>query len=55
MDLTFTAEDEAFRKNVRAWLRDNVPRRRRDEPTGEYGSPERIRAAKAWQRRLHAA
>jgi alkylation response protein AidB-like acyl-CoA dehydrogenase len=55
MDLTYTPEDEAFRRQVRAWLTKNVPRRRRHISAAEPGDPERVRTAKAWQRKLHDA
>ena len=55
MDLSYTAEDEAFRRQVRAWLTKNVPRRRRHASAAEFADPERIRAAKAWQRKLYDA
>ena len=56
MDLSFSKEDEAFRRGLRSWLRRNIPRRR-DDGAGEllYDAPERIAAAKAWQRKLHGA
>ena len=54
MDLSFSKEDEAFRRTVRGWLRRNIPRSR-DDSGGEliYDAPDRILAAKAWQRKLH--
>jgi alkylation response protein AidB-like acyl-CoA dehydrogenase len=55
MDLTYTPEDEAFRRQVRAWLTKNVPRRRRHTSAAELGDSERVRNAKAWQRKLHDA
>jgi alkylation response protein AidB-like acyl-CoA dehydrogenase len=55
MDLSYTPEEEAFRRRVRTWLRRNVPRRRRDERPLEYGDPRRIAEAKAWQRKVYEA
>jgi len=55
MDLSYTPEQEALRRRARAWLARNVPRRARLERSVEYGEPERVPAAKAWQRKLHAA
>jgi hypothetical protein len=46
VDLSFTDEDRAFRRDVRAWLRDNIPTSER---------PEQFEGARdwnmAWQRR----
>jgi alkylation response protein AidB-like acyl-CoA dehydrogenase len=55
MDLAFTPEEEAYRREVRAWLRKHVPRRERGAPPMEFGSPQRIAAAKAWQRKRYEA
>ena len=46
MDLTYTAEEEAFRSEVAAWLKANAP-----------GAHERgnVDALRAWQKRLYAA
>jgi alkylation response protein AidB-like acyl-CoA dehydrogenase len=55
MDLTYTPEEEAFRRTVRAWLARNVPKRRRDEPPMEPDDPRRIAQAKAWQREVYEA
>jgi alkylation response protein AidB-like acyl-CoA dehydrogenase len=55
MDLTYTPQDQAFRREVRAWLVKNVPRRRRRASAVEFGDPERVRAAKVWQRQLYDA
>jgi hypothetical protein len=55
MDLTFTAEEEAFRKSVRAGLARNVPKKRRDERPMEWDDPKRIALAKDWQRKVYAA
>jgi alkylation response protein AidB-like acyl-CoA dehydrogenase len=46
VDLSYTAEEEAFRARVRAWVEENVPR-------GE-GRPG-MEALREWQRRLHQA
>src|SRR6185295_18551269 len=55
MDLSYTPEERAFQREVRAWLRRNVPRRRRDERPMEWGDPRRISEAKAWQRKVYEA
>src|SRR5947209_4565026 len=55
MDLTYTPDELAFEREVRTWLKRNVPRRQRDERPVEFGDPRRIAEAKAWQRKVHAA
>jgi alkylation response protein AidB-like acyl-CoA dehydrogenase len=55
MDLSYTQKDEAFRREVRAWLRRSLPRRARNGLAAAFGSPERLRAAKAWQHKLFDA
>jgi alkylation response protein AidB-like acyl-CoA dehydrogenase len=54
MDLSYTPEHEALRKKVRAWLKDNLPKKERTNQSVEYET-ERIAEAKAWQRKLHKA
>jgi alkylation response protein AidB-like acyl-CoA dehydrogenase len=46
MDLSYTAEDEAFRARVRAWLAENAP---------SPGTLETLDAMRTWQRKLHVA
>src|SRR5256886_17043957 len=46
MDLSYTAEEEAFRARVRAWVEANVP---------GQGSLKTLDGMRAWQRKLHAA
>jgi alkylation response protein AidB-like acyl-CoA dehydrogenase len=53
MDLSYTAEDEAYRRQVRAWLRRNVPTR--EPATTPPSAPERVHRAKAWQRKAYEA
>jgi alkylation response protein AidB-like acyl-CoA dehydrogenase len=55
MDLKYTDEQEAFRRQVRKWLKANVPRRDKHGPVVEYGDPKRIAMLKAWQRKLYEA
>src|SRR5881275_3796487 len=55
MDLTYTPDELAFEREVRTWLKRNVPRRQRDERPVEFGDPRRIALAKAWQRKVHGA
>jgi len=55
MDLSYTPEELAFQREVRVWLKKNVPKRQRDERPIEFGDPRRIAQAKTWQRKVHAA
>jgi alkylation response protein AidB-like acyl-CoA dehydrogenase len=55
MDLSFTPEQEAFRRQVRTWIKANLPVRERDAPPLEQGDPKRIQAMKDWQRKLYDA
>jgi alkylation response protein AidB-like acyl-CoA dehydrogenase len=55
MELSYTPEELAFQRTVRAWLARNVPKRQRDERPAEFGDPRRIAQAKAWQRKVHDA
>lgn len=50
VELSFTAEQEQFRQEARAWLRANVP----TEPRPE-GGPEMVRFDRDWQRRQYDA
>src|SRR5262245_26174271 len=56
MDLTYSPEELAFQREVRAWLKANVPKKGRSENPVE-GAPdrERIARSKAWQRKVHDA
>ncbi len=55
MDLSYTAEQEAFRRRVRGWIKTHMPKRERDAPAMEFGDPARMRALKEWQRTLYDA
>src|SRR5215813_11792530 len=57
MDLSDSPEDVAFRKQVRGWLKKNVPAWRKDRAGDslEYDDPKRITRAKEWQRKLFDA
>ena len=55
MDLSYTPEQQATRVRVRAWLKQNLPKRGRGDETLEYGDPARTAKAKAWQRKLYQA
>lgn len=50
MDLSHTAEQEAFRAEARAWLREHVPA----EPLPSLETAEGFAAHRAWEARLHA-
>ncbi len=45
MDLNYTAEDKAFRQQVRRWLEENIPKKR----------PETLDERRAWHRKLYEA
>jgi alkylation response protein AidB-like acyl-CoA dehydrogenase len=51
MDLTYTPAEEAFRDEVRTWLRDNVP----DPRLPRADDREGFEAHRAWERKLHDA
>jgi alkylation response protein AidB-like acyl-CoA dehydrogenase len=55
MDLSLEPAVAAFQREVRGWLRRNLPRRERDAEPAEYGDPKRIAKLKAWQRKLYEA
>lgn len=55
MDLSYTPEQEAFRLQVRAWLKANLPKKSADAPSTEPGDAKRVLAAKQWQRKLYDA
>jgi len=50
MDLTYTAEQDAFRKQARAWLEANVP----SEPLPSFDQADGFEAHRAWEKKLHA-
>ncbi|MHB8645099.1 MAG: acyl-CoA dehydrogenase family protein [Thermomicrobiales bacterium] len=45
MDLNYTAEDKAFRQQVRRWLEENIPKKR----------PETLDERRVWHRKLYEA
>jgi alkylation response protein AidB-like acyl-CoA dehydrogenase len=55
MELAYSKTDESFRKEVRSWLKKNLPKK--DKVVSELmpHDPERVRLAKEWQRKLHDA
>src|SRR5262245_62527815 len=55
MDLTYSKEDEAFRKEVRAWLKQNLPKKDKAVSDLLPHDPERVKRSKEWQRKLYDA
>jgi len=50
MDLTYTAEQNAFRKEARSWLEANVP----SEPLASFDTKDGFEAHCAWEKKLQA-
>ena len=55
MDLSLSAEHEAFRKQVRTWLKANIPKRDTPERHLPEGDPKRVQWYKDWQGKLYDA
>ena len=55
MDLSLSPELEAYRRQVRTWLKENRPQRGRDENPLERTDRKRMQELKAWQRQLYQA
>jgi alkylation response protein AidB-like acyl-CoA dehydrogenase len=55
VDLGFTADEEAFRREVRAWIDANLPRDWRHKGVGGFREEEETDLQRQWQRRLHEA
>ena len=53
MDLGYTAEEEAFRHEVRSWLESNLPAAWRQDGKGGYRDEEDTDLQRDWQRKLH--
>jgi alkylation response protein AidB-like acyl-CoA dehydrogenase len=53
MDLAYTAEEEAFRHEVRTWLDLNLPAEWRHRGVGGYREDDETELQRQWQRRLH--
>ncbi|HXC75936.1 MAG TPA: acyl-CoA dehydrogenase family protein [Candidatus Acidoferrum sp.] len=53
MDLGFTPEEDAFRKEVRAWLDRNLPAEWRNGGVGGYREDADESMQRGWQQRLH--
>jgi alkylation response protein AidB-like acyl-CoA dehydrogenase len=50
MELTYTAEQDAFRKEAREWLQANAPK----EPLASFDTEEGFEQHRAWEKLLHA-
>ena len=50
MDLKYTAEQEAFRKEARSWLEANAP----SEKLPSFDTKEGFEAHREWEKKLHA-
>src|SRR5512139_1318438 len=55
MDLSFTPEQEAFRRRVRTWIKANLPPKERDAQPLDAADPKRVRQLKDRQRKLYDA
>lgn len=55
MDLAYSKEEEAFRKEVRGWLKKNLPKKDKSVSDLLPHDPERVLRAKEWQRMLYDA
>src|SRR5216684_2296001 len=55
MELAYSKEDEAFRKEVRSWLKKNLPKKDKAVSDLMPHDPERVKRAKEWQRKLYDA
>ena len=55
MNLSYTPEQEAFRKKVRAWLKANLPKKEKDDTPVEQADAARLTRLKDWQRKLYDA
>ncbi len=53
VDLGFTAEEEVFRQEVRAWLDQNLPAEWRGRGVGGFREEDETDLQRQWQRRLH--
>lgn len=53
VDLSFTAEEQAFRREVQDWIAANLPEEWRHRGVGGYREEEDAEVQREWQRRLH--
>jgi len=55
VELAYSKEDEAFRKEIRTWLKHNLPKKDKALSDLPPHDPERVKRAKEWQRKLYDA
>src|SRR3954468_11563894 len=55
MELAYTKEDESFRKEVRSWLKKNLPKKNKAVSELMPHDPGRVKLAKEWQHKLYDA
>jgi alkylation response protein AidB-like acyl-CoA dehydrogenase len=55
MDFDYAPQEEAFRKELRAWLEANLPKDYDPETFEQLDQEERFQIQLAWQKKLHAA
>jgi alkylation response protein AidB-like acyl-CoA dehydrogenase len=56
MDLNFTSEEESFRKEVRTWLEENLPKSGlRGGDNRAHADQSTLEKMKGWHHRLHEA
>src|SRR5215510_5307001 len=55
MDFDYAPQEEAFRKELRAWLEANLPKDHDPETFEQLDQEERFKIQLAWQKKLHAA
>ena len=56
MDLNYTGEEESFRKEVRRWLEENLPKNGlRGAENRAHADKSTLEKMKDWHRRMHEA
>jgi alkylation response protein AidB-like acyl-CoA dehydrogenase len=51
MDFAFSAKEEAFRQELRVWLKENLPQETPADP--QPGAPEHLRFLRQWQKKVY--